>query len=519
MSLRLRFSLLFTAILGTLIVCVGATTWAVGRLHTDVAGAFVSITDLVRQYGEVEDASGSISREFRAMDRRRRAGQDVTEFSPETQFDLTQLRGLVYVISTRTDTWAVQRQLDLSSHVDRAILAIPDPEQWDVVVESLELVARLAGTAQQQLFGDIDEITRYADYVQFQVSIIMVADVLVAGLLTILSVKFVSRWVTVPIGQLRDATAQIARGNFDHRIESMTADELGRLADEINDMCHHIVTMQRRLVESERRDASAEMVRRLAHNIRNPLAGIRNLAELSRRELPADARTREHQERILAAVDQFERWLHTLQTSTGELRLRLIETDPTDILKRVIHAHRPLADASEITLTLDVDEAPQRVRVDPVYVEQVIAVLVTNALQHAPSRSKVRIVCRVAETGRTDLDAEGSTDRWQIEVTDEGPGVASDVIETIFRPYVTTRSDGTGLGLALAANVVEKHEGCVEIDQTYTDGARFVVELPGVVVGRHARAESGPDTQLGVDAATPPHEPESPSSQAPAAAS
>jgi len=105
-------------------------------------------------------------------------------------------------------------------------------------------------------------------------------------------------------------------GNLDSASSDRLWAQLAQLASEVNHMAHMVKTLQDERVESERLAAVGSMVRRIAHNIRNPLAGIRGLAEITRNELAQDEELRENQTRIVAAVDRFERWLKQLLDAT-----------------------------------------------------------------------------------------------------------------------------------------------------------------------------------------------------------
>ena len=103
-----------------------------------------------------------------------------------------------------------------------------------------------------------------------------------------------------------------------------------------------IIEMQTKMVEQERLAAAGEMVTRLAHNIRNPLAGIRGLAEATIHSHPDDEQTTECQKRIINTVDRFEKWLRDLQQSVSPLELNLQPVAIGEVLDSVVTALRPM---------------------------------------------------------------------------------------------------------------------------------------------------------------------------------
>jgi signal transduction histidine kinase len=228
-----------------------------------------------------------------------------------------------------------------------------------------------------------------------------------------------------------------------------------------------VKAMQDEAVQRERLAAVGEVVRRIAHNLRSPLAGIRGLAELSRKELDSPAVAPElradlgeNQQRIIGAVDRFELWLRDLLDATRPLEIVHQTIDPRDWLGRVIEAYRPKAQANCIDLALDTSAAPPLVAFDPRHFEHAVGALISNALDSvaaappAGQTAAVRVVCRALPAA-----ASENGQLWELRVQDNGPGVPPDLRERIFTPYFTTKREGTGIGLALAQQVVRAHGG------------------------------------------------------------
>lgn len=296
-------------------------------------------------------------------------------------------------------------------------------------------------------------------------------------LMGVLGVILVRRWVVRPIESLRVAADRIARGDFAHRVEVAGGDEIAQLAGEVNHMAQMVGTLQDERVERERLAAVGAMVRRIAHNIRNPLAGIRGLAEITRSELDDDE-LRENQTRIVSAVDRFEGWLKDLLEATKPLALELGEHAVTPWLGGVIEAHEPMARARQVALDWSVQPGLERAHFDARQLEQAAAALVANAIAASPVG------------GRVEVRAVANGVDWMISVADSGAGVADELLDRIFAPYFTTKADGTGIGLAVAQQVARAHGGSIHVQNRSTgessgqagaceaSGAVFRLELP-----------------------------------------
>jgi signal transduction histidine kinase len=307
--------------------------------------------------------------------------------------------------------------------------------------------------------------------------LILVASLLDAMLAGALGVVLVRRWVVHPVRVLRAAADRLSRGDFAHRVPVTGRDELGLLSAEINHMAGMISSMQEERVDRERLAAVGEMVRRLAHNLRNPLAGIRSLAELARAEVPVDSAVRETQDRIVETVDRFERWLKELLSATTPLSVVPQETAVASWLEQCLKPLRPLARAKGIELILVSERAPPSARIDARHMEQALVSVVTNAIQASPVGKPVRVTATAAD----------SSDYWEIRIEDQGSGVHSSLTERIFRPYFTTKRDGSGIGLAVAKQVVEQHGGQIWVENASlsletgvgaSTGAAFIMRLP-----------------------------------------
>lgn len=342
------------------------------------------------------------------------------------------------------------------------------------------LIERVEG----QLLSDVAYSVEHGSAIKSLLVRVLIFCGVLSLLTALLALMLVRRWVLLPVQDVRTAAAQISRGRYDYRIPVRGTDEIGALAGEVNQMASTIVDIQRQLVERERMAAVGELTRRIAHNLRNPLAGIRNLAELTRGDLPAQSDLAENQTRIVVAVDRFEAWLSELLYSTRPLELHSEWHAPGQILQHVVDSHRPLAQARGIRIELDISQAPPRVFVDAANLEHAVVSLVSNALEAAPPGGMVRIAARSTQVGKDedrprDSDQAASTATpWEVRVEDSGPGVDPGATDRIFLPHFTTKKHGTGTGLAIVHNVVTAHRGRIRVERSELGGAAFVMSLP-----------------------------------------
>ncbi len=234
---------------------------------------------------------------------------------------------------------------------------------------------------------------------------------------------------------------------------------------------------ERELLEADRR--KDEFLATLAHELRNPLAPIRQAAAIARNEQATEAQKRWSNNVIERQVQHMSLLLDDLldvsRITHGTLQLRKQNTDLQSIVGAAVETARPLIDERRHHLTIDV-AADLQVHADPLRLAQVLSNLLTNAAKYTNPNGAIRVGCSV--TGH-DLVL------W---VEDTGIGIAAEDLPKVFGMFAQVRSaqdhaaGGLGIGLALAKGVVELHGGRIEVASAgIGKGSRFTVRLPGVV--------------------------------------
>jgi signal transduction histidine kinase len=355
------------------------------------------------------------------------------------------------------------------------------------LLEIHELIERVEG----RVLTVAGEETAFHDRLQHSIVWTLATSIGALALAVVLSLALVHRWITRPISHLRDAAAAFAQARFDHRAPALSTDELGRLGREFNHMASTIVQMHEERLARERLAAMGEMVRRLVHNIRTPIAGVRSLAELTKDDLrdapppvPPFAHLHEHMDRIIRTVDGFEHWLKGLLETTRPLDLAPEPTDVHDWLQRTLDPLHALATASSVTLELRTDQALTTATFDPRHLRQALVGLINNAIQASPPDSTVTIEACL-DPAPTQGPPATVPLSWLMTITDQGPGILPENHQRVFLPHFTTKIGGTGIGLAVAKQTIEQHGGTISIEAAHPllgysgpIGTRFVVRLP-----------------------------------------
>lgn len=238
---------------------------------------------------------------------------------------------------------------------------------------------------------------------------------------------------------------------------------------------------ERQIVQSERLVAIGELSAAVAHGIRNPLAGMRMAAQLGLEDAPPGHPVREYLEDVLTEVDKLEAQVRGILDFSRPFEPRLEPTDLRQLLESLIRTLRPKLESRRIAVRLEApeggsvsrftQEAPPKVSADPAHLIQAFQALLVNAMEAIGEDG--RITLEILEQG-------ASPGRLRVAIEDTGPGIPAAMRERVFQLFMTTKSGGTGLGLAVVRKIIERHGGRISLEDAAGAGARFVVELPRV---------------------------------------
>ena len=247
-----------------------------------------------------------------------------------------------------------------------------------------------------------------------------------------------------------------------------------RLLLEIEDITQH-----RRLTRENallaQLGGSRLMVRQLAHEIKNPLGGLRGAAQLLEREL-LDPALREYTRVIISEADRLTNLLDSMLGPGRPPAKQLVSVH--ELLERVYHLLRSEAPPGVI-IDRDYDPSLPALTVDPNHIIQAMLNLGRNAIQAlaAGAVGSPRLILRTRAASNVSVGAHRHRLVASIQFEDNGPGVLNEIRETIFYPLVSGRADGTGLGLGIAQDLVSRHGGLIEFDSA-PGRTIFVISLP-----------------------------------------
>ena len=225
-----------------------------------------------------------------------------------------------------------------------------------------------------------------------------------------------------------------------------------------------------------KQETTKMLVRGLAHEIKNPLGGIRGAAQLLSRELPEEG-LRDYTNVIIEEADRLRNLVDRMLGSNKLPSLAM--TNIHEVLERVCS----LVEAESqgcITLVRDYDPSLPDVLVDREQMIQAVLNIVRNAMQAISSQNELRlgrITLRSRALRQFTIGHVRHRLVARVEIIDNGPGIPPELQDTLFYPMVSGRPDGTGLGLAITQNIISQHQGLIECE-SHAGHTAFSIYLP-----------------------------------------
>ncbi len=221
----------------------------------------------------------------------------------------------------------------------------------------------------------------------------------------------------------------------------------------------------------EQQEANRLLIRNLAHEIKNPLGGIRGAAQLLEREL-GDPELREFTQVIVKEADRLQSLMNRLLTPNRLPRMEPINVhEVTERVRTLLLAEFP----DGLTVGRDYDTSLPDLLGDKEQLIQAILNVARNAAQASEGRGEIRLVTRIAR--QVTIARARHRLAVAVAIEDDGPGVPAELAESIFYPLVSGREGGTGLGLSLAQSYVSQHQGLIEFESV-PGRTRFTILLP-----------------------------------------
>jgi two-component system, NtrC family, nitrogen regulation sensor histidine kinase NtrY len=288
--------------------------------------------------------------------------------------------------------------------------------------------------------------------------------------LSIVGAVFVSGWITKPLRMIRKSVSNVSFGQHNAHIAYKSNDEIGALVAEYNKKLTELDEAALKLAQSEREGAWREMAKQVAHEIKNPLTPMKlSVQHLQRVFDPSDPASAEKITKVTnALIEQIEALTGIANAFSNFAKLPqpiMTNVDLVEVLKNVISLFENNSEA-DVVLNNPYNSLPMQA--DKEMLVRVFNNIIANGIQAV-------IIGKHAEIK---VNVKVERDNVYVSISDNGSGIKEEQINTIFEPYFTTKTTGTGLGLAMVKQIIAGHNGDIYIEKTSEKGTTMVVRLP-----------------------------------------
>jgi len=294
---------------------------------------------------------------------------------------------------------------------------------------------------------------------------VIVLIVIMAILGTVLA-TFLAKSVTKPILNLVAGTKEISKGNLDFKVETKGKDEIATLIESFNIMASQLKSSRERLMITERLAAWRNVARQIAHEIKNMLSPIQLSMYRLKKNLGSERYGEIFEQSYTSITNEVENLKNMITEFSNFARMpkpRKVPSSINEIVQNAVNLYTGLPENIEIKVDL-AENIPQ-LMADSDQMRQVLHNLIGNSVEAMP------------EGGQVSINTSLEVDDIIIEITDTGCGMSEEVMQKIFTPYFTTKEKGTGLGMAIVAQIIEEHGGSISVESTQGVGTKVAVKL------------------------------------------
>ncbi len=305
-------------------------------------------------------------------------------------------------------------------------------------------------------------------------AILIVAGAGAVAICTV-SIAALAYFIQRPMVELQEKIAQVTEGNLNVAVSFANRnDEIGDLGRNFNHMLQQLRESREEIESLHRTQMSraehlatlGELAAGLAHEIRNPLAGIAGVIEIIGRDLPSTSPARAVVKDVRQEIAQINRILTDLLETARPHPPQICRSNLNTTVEHAVMLARQQVLSKPIKIELEKAPELPEVEHDSDQIHQVVLNLLLNATQ------------AIDTAGTVHVQISSRDDHACVIVSDTGRGIPAQQIPHIFRPFFTTKGNGTGLGLSLARRITEEHHGRIEVTSVVGKGSRFEVVLP-----------------------------------------
>jgi signal transduction histidine kinase len=301
----------------------------------------------------------------------------------------------------------------------------------------------------------------------------LILELLFGGLL-VTTAWIVARDIVAPVNRLVAATGQVGKGDLGVRVAAGEPGELGELGRAFNEMASALAATTQRVHELHQREIErasqlatvGELASGVVHEIKNPVVAVSSGLDLVRRRVGEDATLTPILGEMGRELERIQQTLHGLLAFARPAVPALARVNGNHVVERAVRLVQPAAQHAGVHLAVTLDPGLPCLLVDEEMLYQALVNVFMNAVEATPNGGQVTV--------RT---IAGATD-YTIETRDTGRGIPAADLDNVFKPFFTTRHTGTGLGLPISRQIVQRHGGRLTLESQEGEGTSVTIRIP-----------------------------------------
>ncbi len=295
------------------------------------------------------------------------------------------------------------------------------------------------------------------------------------AILVVIILRLFEKLINRPISSLKDMMAKVEKGNLHLQLHVKKHDEIGNLTQSFNQMVRNLEEANTKIEElfskqmekAEHLASIGELAAGLAHEIKNPIAGMKGALEIINQKTDSSNPNKEIFTEMLLQIDKINKVIHDLLSYAKPKEMNKRVVDPNEAVNNAIKLARTQISDKEIDIQFKSLTNRTRALIDADKIQEVILNLMVNSI--SAINNKGRISIELHKKNQKELE---------IFFSDDGMGIKQEHMSQIFNPFFTTKNRGTGLGLSICKKIIEAHNGSIEVKSKSKEGTTFSIRLP-----------------------------------------
>ncbi len=300
------------------------------------------------------------------------------------------------------------------------------------------------------------------------------------GILAFIIIRLFERLINRPISKLKDKMKKVQEGDLDVPFSSCKSDEIGSLTKSFDEMTKRLKEANHKveelyneqIVKAGHLASIGELAAGLAHEIKNPIAGMKGALEIFNQRTDESDPKKEIFTEMLLQIEKINRVIQDLLIYAKPKEMKISQVDPNECIRNAIKLANPHINSKDIRFHFHPLENERLAQIDCHKIQEVLLNLILNSIASIGREGKIAI--KLQEKNKNELE---------IIFSDNGKGIKKEHLSQVFHPFFTTKKRGTGLGLSICKNIIEAHNGSIEVTSVENAGTTFTIRLPVLELG------------------------------------